>query len=299
MQDYLKQKIQNLSVEEASEAIDLLTDKIAHTPLNDDIIHITEIQDKIDQAYETWGKVSGLKTGYPSLDNMIGGLEKGHVCLIGGETGNGKSALAANIAVNVAKQHGVLYITLEMLQTELGARIKHINSTVEDLDMMFQAEYRISYQDIEGIMDKAKNKGKVELVILDYLQYLGRGMKNEEVAKMSKEMKSLALRYELPFIIIVSLRKSEGGSKKRQWKEIEIEDFMGTGSIGYDCDVAMIASRLNLDNEFEKDKFFVKVLKTRTHDLDRNNRFLAFSWDKTKIIENPHIRLENQGFKTV
>jgi replicative DNA helicase len=296
---YIKNKILDLSAEEAGEMVDALADQIAEAPINDDIQHITELTDEITEEFNNWGKVSGLKTGYPSLDNMIGGLAPGHVILIGGETSNGKSALAANIAVNVSREHGVLFITLEMLQRELGARLMHINDgRIDDLDIMFQSEFRINYQDVEGLFKKAKEKGKVELVVLDYLQYLGRGMKLEEVAKMSKEMKSLALKYEVPFIVIVSLRKSEGGSKKRQWTDIEIEDFMGTGSIGYDCDVAMIASRKNLENEFDADGFYAKVLKTRTNNLDWNNRFLAFKWDKTKIIEDPYKRLDNQGFKT-
>lgn len=295
--NYLKGKLLDLTAEEAGEALDILTDKIVEAPTNDDIQHITELTEEIEDEFANWGKVSGLSTGYRSLDAMIGGLAKGHVILIGGETSNGKSALAANIAVNISKKHGVLFVTLEMLQRELGARLMHINNgRIDDLDIMFQSEFRINYQDIEGLFKKAKDKGKVELVVLDYLQYLGRGMKLDEVAKMSKEMKSLALKYEVPFIVIVSLRKSEGGSKKRKWTDIEIEDFMGTGSIGYDCDVAMIASRKNLEGEFEADKFFVKVLKTRTNNLDWNNRFLGFSWDKTKITDTTTSMLPNQGF---
>lgn len=287
--DWLKHKISSLSAEEFGEVVELVSDKMADIPdkPKDELVHITEMGEEIEAEYKNWGKVNGLKTGFVLLDGMIGGLGKGQVILIGGETGNGKSALAANIAVNVSKDHGVLFITLEMLQRELGARLMHINGgSIDDLNIMFQSEFKINYQDVEGLFKKAKEKGKVELVVLDYMQYLGRGMRLEEVAKMSKEMKSLALRYEVPFLVIVSLRKSEGGKNKRKWSDIEIEDLMGTGSIGYDCDVAMIASRKSMEDEFIKDRFYVKVLKTRTHDLDYNNRFITFNWNKTKISNN-------------
>lgn len=253
----------------------------------DEIIHITQISDDITKEYKGWNKTSGLKTGLPSLDEKIKGISKGHVILIGGETSNGKSALATNIAVNVAKENPVLFITLEMMRTEIGARIMHINNgTVDDLDMMFQAEHRLTYKDIKPLLKKAIEMGDIKLVVLDYLQYLGRGMTEKEVAIMSKEIKTLALEFELPFIVIVSLRKSEGGRNKRKWTEIEIEDYMGTGAIGYDCDVALIASRKNLDNIFDNDHLWVKLLKTRNAPLDYNDRYIMFDWDQTKIKEN-------------
>jgi replicative DNA helicase len=251
------------------------------------ITHISDIAEDIDKAFALWGKVSGISTGYPSLDAKIGGLKPGELLLVGGETNNGKSALAQNIAVNVAKTHGVLYITLEMLMTEAGSRIKHMNGgTVEGLNLMFQSEYQIDYRHIEALFANAVSYD-VELVILDYLQYLGRGMTLDEVAKMSKLMKAMALKFRIPFIVIVSLRKSDGGKFKRKWTDIEVEDLMGTSAIGYDADIAMVASRKNLENEFETDKFFVKVIKSRNMPLDYDHRFLAFSWNNTRITEAP------------
>ena len=250
------------------------------------LTHITEIADDIEQASKSWGKVSGISTGYPSLDAMIGGLKPGELLLVGGETNNGKSALAQNIAVNVAKTgRGVLYITLEMLMTEAGSRIRYMNDgKVDDLNLMFQSEYQIDYRHIDALFANGVDND-VQLVILDYLQYLGRGMTLDEVAKMSKMMKALALKYKLPFMVIVSLRKSDGGKFKRKWTDIEVEDLMGTSAIGYDADIAMVASRKNLQNEYEADRFHVKVIKSRNMPLDYNNRFLTFEWEKTKIKE--------------
>jgi len=249
--------------------------------------HITEITEEINEASKLWGKVSGISTGYPSLDAMIGGLKPGELLLVGGETNNGKSALAQNIAVNVAKEHTVGFITLEMLKTEAGSRLKYMNGgKLDDLDIMFQSEYQIDYRHLEPLFANAIEYG-AKLMILDYLQYLGRGMTLDEVAKMSKMMKAMALKYKVPFIVIVSLRKSDGGKFKRKWTDIEVEDLMGTSAIGYDADIAMVASRKNLENEFESDRFYVKVIKSRNMPLDYDNRFLEFGWDNTRIIEIP------------
>ncbi len=249
------------------------------------VTHISEIADEIEEASKLWGKVSGLSTGYPTLDAQIGGLKGGELLLVGGETNNGKSALAQNIAVNVAKNHGVLFITLEMQKTEAGSRIKHMNGgSIEGLNLLFQTEYQIDYRHLDALFAHGIERG-VKFVVLDYLQYMGRGMDLNEVAKMSKLMKAMALKYQVPFMVIVSLRKSDGGKFKRKWTDIEVEDLMGTSAIGYDADIALIASRKNLEGEFESDRFFVKVIKSRNMPLDYDNRYLAFQWDSTRIKE--------------
>lgn len=275
------EQLEDLSIGAEQELANRDTDEKA------EITHISEIVDEIEEAAKQWGRVSGISTGYPSLDAKIGGLKPGELILVGGETNNGKSALAQNIAVNVAKNHGVLFITLEMQKTEAGSRMKFMNGgSIDDLDLMFQTEYQIDYRHLDALFQRAM-RYKVELVILDYLQYMGRGMTLDEVAKMSKLMKALALKYNVPFIVIVSLRKSDTGKFKRKWTSIEVEDLMGTSAIGYDADVAVVASRKNQDNEYESDKFFVKVIKARNMEVDYDDRYLAFSWEKTRIKEIP------------
>lgn len=299
--DWLVDKITGLDDEAFVEVAGAIAEKeatIVPAKPRDELIHISELEDVITKEYKEWGKVKGIRTGFTSLDKKIGGMENGHVVLIGGETSNGKSALAANIAVNVARTQGVLFVTLEMLTREIGARIMHINNgTIEGLDMMFQAEHRLTYKDLKPLLIKAKEQGEVKMVVLDYLQYLGRGMKPEEVAIISKEIKTLALEHEIPFIVIVSLRKGEGGKAKRKWTEIEIEDFMGTGSIGYDADTAMIASRKDNDNDFDESGLWVKILKTRNAKLDYNDRYIRFEWDQTRIKDDPFFALDDDGFK--
>jgi len=280
--DWLTKRVLEQDDETLINMVSKITEVIADVDIevNDELVHITEIEDKDTPL---------ISTGYSSLDNKIGGLGNGHVVLIGGDTSQGKSALATNIAINVAKQMGVLFITLEMQANELKKRIMLANNnTVDDLDIVLQKKFRINYKDINGIIQNAKDQGEVKMVVLDYLQYLGRGMSLQEVAVMSKEIKTLALTYDLPLIVIVSLRKSEGGKMKRNWTDIEIEDFMGTGSIGYDCDTAMIASRKGLDNQYDPDHIYIKVLKTRNHALDYDNRYITLNWDKTKIWEEWH-----------
>jgi replicative DNA helicase len=282
MSDWLTKRVLEQDDETLINMVGKITEVISdiEPEVNDELIHICEVEDTPEQL---------MSTGYSTIDNKIGGLGKGHVVLIGGETSQGKSALATNIAIQVSKNVGVLFITLEMQANELKKRIMLANNgTVDGLDIILQKKFRINYKDINGIIANAKEKGEVKMVVLDYLQYLGRGMSLQEVSIMSKEIKTLALTYDLPLLVIVSLRKSETGKAKRKWTDIEIEDFMGTGSIGYDCDTAMIASRKDLVNEYDPEHIYIKVLKTRNYGLDYDNRYITLNWDKTKISEEWH-----------
>src|SRR5450432_4293855 len=56
-------------------------------------------------AYQRDGKLSGLATGLKDLDRMMGGLQKSDLLILAGRPGMGKTALATNIAYNVAKAH--------------------------------------------------------------------------------------------------------------------------------------------------------------------------------------------------
>src|SRR5579871_4420135 len=54
-------------------------------------------------AYQRDGKLSGLATGLKDLDRMMGGLQKSDLVILAGRPGMGKTALATNLAYNVAK----------------------------------------------------------------------------------------------------------------------------------------------------------------------------------------------------
>lgn len=302
--DWIKQRLGTLDDDALLDVAEAVTEQLAgkeeEKPKNG-IVHLIDLDQEIEQVRAERGKFKGYHTGYTTLDDKMGGLEQGSVILIGGETSNGKSALATNIALNVSKTIGTLYISLEMTRKQILERLDHMTDGFkDDYDLMFQQEFDLSYKDLEPLFLEATEKGEVKVVVLDYLQYLGRGMDEREVAKMSKTIKKLALKYNIAFIVIVSLRKAEAGKNKRKWYEIETEDLMGTAAIGYDADTIVIASRKDESNEFDADGIYVKVLKTRNTALDYNDRIIRLKWDRTRITEDWTIPVKSDiGFKEV
>ena len=108
-------------------------------------------------AYQRDGKLSGLATGLRDLDRMMGGLQKSDLVIVAGRPGMGKTALAANMAYNVAKawegsvradgrvestNGGIVgFFSLEMSAEQLATRIISEQSEI--------ASYRIRRGEIE------------------------------------------------------------------------------------------------------------------------------------------------------
>ena len=108
-------------------------------------------------AYQRDGKLSGLATGLKDLDRMMGGLQKSDLLILAGRPGMGKTALATNLAYNVAKawegavqadghieskNGGIVgFFSLEMSAEQLATRIISEQTEI--------ASYRIRRGEIE------------------------------------------------------------------------------------------------------------------------------------------------------
>lgn len=263
-----------------------LADREPERDDNASLLHIKDIFDEIEEESLTRGKVAGISSGYPALDAMVGGFKNSEVTLIAGESNNGKSMVIANIAANIGLHTKVLYITLEMQPRKVGDRMKYAlggGKEYQKLDIDFQKTFTIDYRSLRPLFTNAVADG-CKIVVLDYLQYLGVGMENKEVGIMSRICVGLSKEFDIPFVIVVSLRKGEGG--KRKWTDITKEDIMGTGAIAYDADNIILIARQNTDNEYDEDGVWVKHLKARDMYIDYKNPYLRLKWGAGRIRQD-------------
>jgi replicative DNA helicase len=83
---------------------------------------LTTAVDMAAHAYQRDGKLSGLATGLRSLDRMMGGLQSSDLVILAGRPGMGKTALATNLAYNIARAwHG---------EPQVDGRIKTVNGGI-------------------------------------------------------------------------------------------------------------------------------------------------------------------------
>jgi replicative DNA helicase len=63
--------------------------------------------DLAQAAYKREGRLTGVTTGFPYLDSLLGGLQKSDLIILAGRPSMGKTALATNIAYNAARAHRI------------------------------------------------------------------------------------------------------------------------------------------------------------------------------------------------
>ncbi|MFA5379294.1 MAG: DnaB-like helicase C-terminal domain-containing protein [Dehalococcoidia bacterium] len=193
---------------------------------------------------------SGLMTGYPSVDRMLGGLKPGEVTVVAGQTGSGKSAFALNVARNVAfDKVASAYYNVEMSDSQAGHRalsmLTHRGSSgvsVRDMDLgdltqqqinSLKDAKKISQQlpvyfiskgimrisDIRAHLGRMMRERKVRLLIVDYLQILTEAREQErwgrtqQVSGLSRGIKNLALDFNIPVLELSQLNREIDASR--------------------------------------------------------------------------------------
>ena len=95
---------------------------------NPEIVNIIkefyEYQAVYEEKKKNGGKLLGLETGFPKLDEIIDGLRPGHLWVIGGYTNLGKTYASLNILSKLIKDgHRTVFYSLEMSRVDILARI--------------------------------------------------------------------------------------------------------------------------------------------------------------------------------
>lgn len=226
-----------------------------------EIGYVPDLYREIKTQYANWGKLVGLKTGNWVIDKMTMGLAPGEVTVIGGATSNGKTALALNIAANIAMQgRNILFVTLEMTHEELGIRfMKIMGDKFESYmaNLFWQKNDELNWKSVDGLIRKAKEEAKVDLVVIDHLHYFTRELTNvaEDLGNITKEFKKNAIRHKLPIILISHTRKAPDSHTTKTG----INDLRGSSYIAQDADIVLMVHR---DPQYPSD-IFVSLEKNR------------------------------------
>lgn len=216
-----------------------LNDNISKNKLR----HIADVgRTALDAMYEA--KINpemqtGIQTGIHAIDSMIGGINAPDVTIISAPPGEGKSTLALNIAKNVMDQgHGVLFFSLEMKAEQLmwkvfsqitGEPISKIRKgelTEAHWEMLTEAQATFSHANmyfhdtgsldtttLRSIVNAHKAKHPISLVVIDYVQLMEAtngvkyGTREQEVSKISRDIKRFAMANELPVIELVQMSR--------------------------------------------------------------------------------------------
>ncbi len=241
------------------------------------------VEEEIKRLEIADGKaVVGVPTAYDDLDAMLGGLQKGELLILAARPSMGKTAMALNLAEQVAfggaspwsppgKRHiPVGFFSLEMSRHSLVQRLISARSGVdahkirtgaispEELERVTHSCHELS--EIPFYIDDApalsvlalrararrmKRKHKIEALFIDYLQLLTAGSAGRESRQVEVSAISRgikALARELE-IPVVCLAQLNRGAEQRERNRPRMSDLRESGSIEQDADVVMLLHR--------------------------------------------------------
>ncbi|MGI9665921.1 MAG: replicative DNA helicase [Acidimicrobiia bacterium] len=226
----------------------------------------------IEQAEElqrNGSEVTGLSTGYRDLDRKLAGLHPTNLIIIAARPGMGKSSLALNMAQNVALAgNTVAVFSMEMSREEIvtrmlcskgridSQRIRTGRLTEADFTKLSNAAGALYKQnifvddspgmtvtEIRAKCRRLRRRPGLDLVVVDYLQLMnGTGQENrqQEIAMISRSLKSLARELNVPVIALSQLNR---GVEAREEKRPRLGDLRESGAVEQDADVVMFIYR--------------------------------------------------------
>ena len=233
---------------------------------------------------ERWErKGGGISTGFPDLDRRLGGgLAEGSLVILAGRPSMGKTALALQVAYNVADQgHTALVCSQEMQDTQLidravsfvgrvplAALLTGEGLTDDDHDKYRDALSRISsaplFLDEQGALKpadvrrkarKVKNRRGLAVLVIDYLQLMVGDKDGEnrtrEVTQITQDLKALAKELSCCVIALSQLNRQV---ESRPNKRPIMSDLRESGSIEQDADVILAPYRdeyYNADSRYQ------------------------------------------------
>ncbi len=288
------------SVENLVEYAENQVFRIAEGRENKNFIHI---RDALMQVYIHLNDLSenpeasrGMPTGYTMLDNVIVGMGKADLVLIGARPGMGKTSFAMNIATSAAERtkKTICVFNLEMSAEQLANRMlsseAQIDSfklrsgqlTPEDWESVAYASNRLSEMEIliddtpgitvAGMRSKLRRVKNLGLVVIDYLQLMQGDSHNDnrvqEVGEISRNLKLLAKELEVPVICCAQLNR---GPENRPDKRPMLSDLRDSGAIEQDADIIMFLYRDEYYKEDTPEQSVAEVIvaKNRHGSLER------------------------------
>jgi len=245
--------ISNLALQE-TESIDVLLDRaekrifsIAQKSLSQSFTHVKDTLEetwkRIEELSKQKGGLRGIPTGFRDLDNILAGLQRSDLVILAARPSLGKSALAVDIAKNVACKYKmpVGIFSLEMSKDQI---VDRLISAQADVDLWRLRTGKLSDQgpnnDFERIqkamaqladaplfIDDVSSSNVIQmramarrlamdkglgLLIIDYLQLMeGRSNTDnvvQQVSENSRALKSIAKELNIPVLVLSQLSRA-------------------------------------------------------------------------------------------
>lgn len=273
-----------------------------------------EVHENLVELSKNKSGITGVPSGYPAIDNLTNGFQKGDLIILAARPSVGKTAFALNLAQHAAhlSDKPVAIFSLEMGADQLVKRMiaavgriegnKLRNGQFSERDWLkfskasvTLSKDKIFIDDTPGIkvMEIASKCRKLEreqglgMIIIDYLQLISgpdnsRESRQVEVSEISRSLKGLARELNVPVIALSQLSR---GVEQRTDKRPMMSDLRESGAIEQDAD---IVSFLYRDDYYNRDDStepgVVELIFGKHRNGATGTVYLSFEKDYNKFL---------------
>lgn len=215
----------------------------------------------------------GMPTGLTDLDGVLnGGLRRGALITLGARPGMGKSAIAESIACNMAQDYSVLFLSMEMPESEVTERAianwgkvsstklataKELSSDdwnnatkaaliAQRSKLFIDDQPGLTLLDVTLKARQVKRKHGLDVLIVDYLQLMS-GSEEKRYQQIEAITKGLKILAKTLNIAVLALSQFSRDIEKRPNPRPKSSDFRDGGSIEQDSDVLLGLYREEVD----------------------------------------------------
>lgn len=303
-------KLYDMETEDVNAEIDAIldrVDKVTEERLTDEDVIKNSAPELLDPVLEEIAYIREhgqprkfLQTGFKGLDEMSwGGLREGHLIVLAGRPGMGKTSFALNLCEEAVfrneKDTTVLFLSLEqraeeiitkmisaiseipfgkLKQTRLNAREEQELETAIRTIKEYLGNFIVMNPDgltigdlVHTVKQVKRSRGRLDLVVIDYVGLMQppRNRRQEsralEIAEITRGLKNLANHAEVPILALAQLNRN---ADSRTDQRPRLSDLRDSGSIEQDADMVLMLHReVTEKNDPDYDKVKLIVTKNR------------------------------------
>ncbi len=277
----------------------LISEVISGVKAESGVPYLKELQER-QELFQLRGPneiaITGIPTHFIDLDKMLNGFNNSNLMILAARPAMGKTALAINIAENIALKNGtpVGIFSLEMSAEQLvhrmicsqaevqsdkiktgsldGTEYQRIVASVHKLQnqaIVIDDQPGLKITDLRARARRMKEVYGVGFLVVDYLQLIsGSGSSRNqesrqiEISEISRMLKNLARELNIPILCLSQLsRKVE----ERQGHRPMMSDLRESGSIEQDADIVMFLLRREYYDPMDKPGMAELIIAKNRH----------------------------------
>ncbi len=262
---------------------------------------------EITAKFKNKESITGVPTGFPSLDALTNGFQKGDFIIVAARPSMGKTAFVLNMAKNMSissAKKKVAFFSLEMSREQLvqrllcstalvdsykirtgrisnqqeWERLGNAASVLMDAPLFIDDTPGLSVAEIRSKCRRLKAEQGLDIVMIDYLQLMqskgssrSQDNRQQEISEISRSLKGLARELDVPVIALSQLSRSV---EARQDHKPFLSDLRESGSLEQDADMVTFLyreayyNREIADDDPRKNETEVILAKNRNGPVD-------------------------------